>query len=103
MLSVPIKKLGKDHKPHRGYSYFIIGDRHTIPVTHVEKDNACQLYWYCVQLFDGTWLAFDVRTLPNFDMPNFEATPSWLGKRQYVAEYLNSRNMPDLSFFTNKK
>lgn len=100
-MAIELKQFGKEYRPNKGKSYFTMAaGKEPVPVTHVEKNKACQLYWYCVQKPDLSWLAFDVRELPNFDISEFEAVKFWLMKRFYVADYLQNQNIQGFSFFS---
>lgn len=97
-MAINIEQFGKGYKPHRGRRFFPIGET-MIPVTHVEKEKACQIYGYCIQDLSGNWWVFDVREMPHFDIPVFENLPCWLDQLNYVAIYLTTQNIKDFSFF----
>ena len=98
-MAINIEQFGKDHKPHRGRSFFTVGNNSMIPVTHLQKGAACQIYWYCIQDISDNWWCFDVRELPNFKIEVFDKIPFCLDRREFVAQYLNSQKLTDFSFF----
>lgn len=97
-MAINIEQFGNEYKPHRGLRFFPLGND-LVPVTHVEKNKACQIYGYCIRDFSGHWWVFDVRELPDFNISVFENLPCWLDQRNYVAIYLTTQNLKDFSFF----